>query len=227
MTDNGFIDAHINIAADIKKNGCPVCNHIGNQVLYFFADWIHDLSTSEALQKENANAHGLCPFHSWQLVAIGSPLGISNGYVRLIRQIADELLNASETTEKAAMTLHSLVNNAGNCRICALMRREESVYLSKLSAFLKHTTIGDSNTSVRLCLKHLKIVAMEIKDIEMIRFLMKKTAKHLTAIADEMDNYREKRLNLQNHLLTKSEKMAYFRGITYTVGGRHICNQFD
>lgn len=228
MTDDNIFDGHFNIATDLKKNGCPVCNYITDRILGFFSQWVHDLSTSEDMQKENAKTHGLCPFHSWQLVAMGSPLGISRGNIKLIRQIADELLNDSETSGTAAITLHSLVNNAKNCRVCILMRREESIYLSGLANFFKfERNRKDYISSVRICLRHLKNVVMEIKDIEIVRFLMKEASKHFTAIADEMESYCEKRINSQKHLLTKSENDAYLRSMTYTVGGRQICNQID
>jgi hypothetical protein len=228
MTDNNFINDHVNIAADIKKRSCPVCNHISERVFDFFSQWIHGLAENEDIQKENADAHGLCPFHSWQLVAVGSPLGISKGYSKLIRQIANELLKCPETQVKAVVTLNSLINGAKDCRVCIIMRKEESSYISKMANFL---TVEENrrlySASGGLCLRHLQIVLMEITDIEVVRLLMTEAAKHFTAIADEMDSYSWKHKMLQRHLLTKSEKDAYLRGIIHAAGGQHICNQFQ
>ena len=228
MTDSNFINDHINIAKDIKKRICPVCNHISEKVFDFFSQWIYGLAENEDIQKENADAHGLCPFHSWQLVAVGSPLGISKGYGKLIRQIANELLKSSETQVKAVVTLNSLINGAKDCRVCIIMRKEESFYISKMLNFL---TVEENrrlySASGGLCLRHLQIVLMEITDMEVVRFLMTEAAKHFAAIADEMDSYSWKRKTSQKHLLTKAEKDAYLRGIIHAAGGQHICNQFQ
>jgi hypothetical protein len=228
MTVNKYTTDHDDIAKDIKTRGCPVCNYIWERVLDFFSQWVHGLAENEDIQKQNADAHGLCPFHSWQLVAVGSPLGISKGYGKLIRQIANELHNGSDTQVKATVTLHSLVNGAKECRVCILMQKEESSYISKMSNFLMaEENRRLYNSSGGLCLRHLQNVVMEIKDIEVVRFLMTEAAKHFNAIADEMDSYSLKRKTSQKQLLTKAEKDAHLRGIIHAVGRQHICNQFQ
>ncbi len=228
MTDNNLINDHINIAADIKKRSCPVCNYIWERVLDFFSQWIYGLAENEDIQKENADAHGLCPFHSWQLVTVGSPLGISKGYSKLMRQIAKELLESSETRVKAVVSLNSMINAAKGCRVCIIMRKEESFYISKMANFL---TVEKNrrlySASGGLCLRHFQIVLTEIVDIEVVRFLMTEAAKHFAEIADEMDSYSWKIKTLQRDLLTKAEKDAYLRGIIHAAGGQHICNQFQ
>ena len=228
MTDSNFINDHINIAKDIKKRICPVCNHISEKVFDFFSQWIHGLAENEDIQKENADAHGLCPFHTWQLVSVGSSLGISKGYSKLIRHIANELLKSSETQVKAVVTLNSLINGAKDCRVCIIMRKEESSYISKMAHFL---TVEENRRLYRasggLCLRHLQSVVMEVTNPEIVRFIMTEAAKHFVAIADEMDSYSWKRKTSQKHLLTKAEKDAYLRGIIHAAGGKHICNQFQ
>lgn len=226
MTDEKNLSDDADIVSGMETRGCPACDHILARVLEFFAQWIHDLSENEDRQKENAQAHGLCAFHTWQLAAMGSPLGISRGYSKLMRQIADELQKGSGTQTKAAVVIGALVSDAGNCRICHFMRKETSDYLSKIATFL---TFEENrrlyNASGGLCLRHLHDLALEITDPEMIRYLMYQAAKHFAAIADNMDRYSAKRAASQKHLLTRSEEHAYLRGLIHVAGGKHICNE--
>ena len=79
MTDNNSIANNDALAKDMRTRGCPACYHIWKNVFEFFSHWIYVLANDEKIQSENADALGLCPFHTWQLVAIGSPQGISKG----------------------------------------------------------------------------------------------------------------------------------------------------
>ena len=85
------------------------------------------LANDEKIQSENADALGLCPFHTWQLVAIGSPQGISKGYVKLMKHISDKLLKWSFSPADTQVNITTLIKDGSDCRICTLMRDTEII----------------------------------------------------------------------------------------------------
>jgi hypothetical protein len=228
MKDGKIVSETANIVQDLKKTrGCPVCNHIGESVLNFFSSWVYDLAEKEEAQRENARKRGLCPFHTWQLISIGSPLGISKGYSGLIREIAAQLAENPAGGAEAAWIIGNLMNSSRNCRVCLLERKEETRYISRLASFLKtEENRKKYNASDGLCLRHLQSVVMEVKDADLVRFLIRHAADTFTAIAVEMENYCRKRANSQKDLLTKNEKSAYLRGIIHAVGSRQMAGPF-
>ncbi len=213
------------IAAGMKTRGCPACDDVLERVLEFFARWISDLAKNEDVRQENTRANGLCPFHTWQMETMGSPLGISRGYAMLMRKISDELQKGLEMQAHMPGVIETLITNAGNCRICRFIRKQTSVYLSSLAKFLAL----DENrrlyeVSGGLCLRHLSDLIRMTTDPAITQFLLNTAAKQFAAVANDMDRYSAKRSALQKHLLTGAEKSAYLRGLIHAVGGRLVCH---
>jgi len=127
MTDNNSIANNNALAKDMRTRGCPACYHIWKNVFEFFSKWIYALANDENIQNENADALGLCPFHTWQLVAIGSPRGISSGYVKLVKHISDKLLKWSCSPADTQVNIATLIKDDRDCRICTLMRDTEII----------------------------------------------------------------------------------------------------
>lgn len=216
------------IVSGLRTRGCPACDYILERVLEFFAHWIYDLSENENLQNENAQTHGLCPFHTWQLAAMGSPLGISRGYGKLMKHIAGKLLQGAETQADAAALTASLINDSHHCRVCRLIQKEEVHYLSKMARFLELKENRRSySASGGLCLIHLHSITLKVDDPDIVRFLFTEAAKHFASLAHDMEHYSMKRAALQKNLLTRAERDAYLRGLISVAGGKQICNQHN
>ena len=60
---------------DLRTRGCPVCDHLEDALLSFFARWQHDLVQEEKVREVFAEEYGFCPTHLWQLAAFSSPRG--------------------------------------------------------------------------------------------------------------------------------------------------------
>lgn len=223
MTDNNSIANNDALAKDMQTRGCPACYHIWKNVFEFFSHWIYTLANDEKIQNENADALGLCPFHTWQLVAIGSPQGISKGYVKLMKHISNKLLKLSCCSGKTRENLATLIKGSRECRICCLMRDTETIYLKRFAKFMAR----DENrrlyaTSQGLCLRHLGLLVTEISDAEIVRFLLTEAARHFVEFAEDMESYSLKHRTLQRYLLNRKEKDAYLRAVLHTVGGQNV-----
>ena len=124
MSENNNISNDV-IAKDIQTNGCPVCDLLWQVVMDFFSQWISILANDEKIQKENADTLGLCPFHTWQMMSIGSPQGISRGYAKLMNHIAAELLQLSCCSSSVQEKLLALIKDNRECEVCNLMMNTE------------------------------------------------------------------------------------------------------
>lgn len=225
MEDRNRIAA-ATLANDMKTRGCPVCNRIWESVFEFFSQWCCDLANDEKIQKENANSLGLCPFHSWQLVAVASPQGISKGYVQLLRRIADELLQLSSHSGNVQDGLAALIKDGDDCRICSLMRKTEADYLNQLTEFIsKQENRLLYSASHGLCLRHLGLLTALVSDPEIVQFILKEAAGRFGQLAQDMESYSLKLSSRQRYLLSRDEKDAYVRAILHIAGGQNICVQ--
>lgn len=226
MTDNNSIANNDALTKDMRTRGCPACAHIWKNVFEFFSHWIYALANDEKIQNENADAFGLCPFHTWQLVAIGSPQGISKGYVKLMKKIADKLSSLSGHEGELQENIAALINHSKNCRICILMRDTEIVYLKQLAKFMaREENQRLYSTSQGLCLRHLGLLMTEISDAEIARFLLIEASRHFGEFAEDMENYSLKHTALQRYLFNRNEKDAYLRAVLHTCGGQNVCIQ--
>jgi hypothetical protein len=214
------------LANDMKTRGCPVCDRIWGSVFEFFSQWCYALASDEKIQEENAESLGLCPFHSWQMVAMASPQGISKGYVQLLKRFADKLLQLSNRSGNRQDDLAALIKNGDDCRICSLMRKTEADYLKQLKKFISNRENRLLySASHGLCLRHLSLLAAMVSDPEIGQFLLKEAAGRFEELAKDMENYSLKISSRQRYLLSRDEKDAYIRAIVHIAGGQNVCIQ--
>lgn len=226
MTNNNYRADRVDIVKDMKTRGCPACDHIWENVYDFFSHWVYDLATDENIQNENADELGLCPFHTWQFAAIGSPQGISRGYVKLMKHISNKLLKWSYSPADTQMNIAMLIKDDRECRICTLMRDTEIIYLKQLAKFMSFAENRRLYTKTQgLCLRHLGLLIKEISASEIVQFLLTEASKHFNECAADMENYSLKHTALQRYLLNKNEKDAYVRAVIHAVGGKLVCIQ--
>lgn len=223
MSENNNISDEV-IAKDIQTSGCPVCDRLWQAVLDFFSQWINILVNDEKIRKEPVVTLGLCPFHTWQMMSIGSPQGISRGYAKLMNHLAEELLQLSCCSSGVQEKLPALIKDNRECRVCNLMEDTETVYIRQLAEFL----MAEKNrclysASHGLCLQHLAVLVAEIPDPEITQFLLTQAARRFAVYAADMKNYAIKHAKLQRHLCSGDEKYAYLRAITHAAGGKNVC----
>jgi hypothetical protein len=61
------VNSQADVAADLRRRGCAVCNHVIRAAHDFFAHWQYALASDEKAQSEFAGELGFCPTHMWQL----------------------------------------------------------------------------------------------------------------------------------------------------------------
>jgi len=211
------------LAKDLQTRNCPVCSRIWNDVMDFFSSWVYSLANEEKAQKENADSLGVCPFHTWQLISLGSPQGISSGYELLVRRIAAELNKLTVSVENQFQQLSNIIIDRNTCRICSLIRETEDRYIKKLALFL--IVEGNQNiylSSDGLCLNHLNKLLI-ISDMEMKKVLLNHAASRFRQWADDMQQYCLKHKTLQRHSCNQNEKFAYAAAVSHIAGIKHIC----
>jgi hypothetical protein len=136
-----------------SNHGCDVCRRLGDTL---FANLRHDqlqLASRERDQTIHAQTGGFCPLHSWEYVAMASPVGISAGYARLAESTAARLhalLQPSATADELAHGVADLVNRTEDCPICATLAETEHEIIAKIAS----TTPQSGPT---LCLRHLVV----------------------------------------------------------------------
>ncbi len=91
----------IGVRSEYATRGCPVCDCLVSLSKEFFIKFQYALYNDEREQESFAESGGFCPFHTWQLEAISSPVGFSVGCARLVRRISALLEQVASSPERA------------------------------------------------------------------------------------------------------------------------------
>jgi hypothetical protein len=210
------------LVQDLQTRGCPVCQRMGRAAADFFAQWQYALSSDEAAQVAFAAESGFCPLHAWQLFALSSPQGTSQGYPKLVERLASEIAQLAATP--AAVAQLPRVPDSGNCRVCGLLRAVEKAYIQRLAGFLQTAEgRGAYAQSQGVCLRHLGLTAAAVASEDGVRFLLAEAARHLEEVAEDMQNFAMKREAIRRTLHNRDEEDAYVRAVIHLVGESRVC----
>jgi len=210
----------VNIAADLETRGCPACRHLVEAALDLYSHWQYALASDEKVQAGFAAELGFCPLHTWQLLAMSSPHGVSLGYTRLVEHVARELA-ALPPFAKSAPAIRSLVPGR-NCRACKVLREAEQEYVKCLASFLQESENRQAYMrSQGLCLRHLGLVASAVPD-EVAGLLLSEASRHFAEYAEDMQSFSLKQEAIRRALHNRDEEDAYLRAIIHLVGEKNV-----
>ncbi len=212
------------IVAALRAGTCPVCNHLTEAAFDFLRRWQHALATDEAAQQSFAEEGGFCPLHTWQLAGISSPRGLSVGYFALLekRTTALSAFAANENGPEAAFD--ELTGRQAACRVCRLLADHERDGTQRLATLLADAGGREAYArSSGVCLRHLAPLIVLVPDGETRRFLLREAARHLGALAEDMQSFAIKHDALRRSLENRDETEAHRRALTQLVGQRSLC----
>jgi len=219
--------AAADLAHDLGTRGCPVCERMIRTASRFFADWQYALASQEHAQRTNAASLGFCPLHTWQLAALASPQGLSQGYPSLMERLSADLSSLATVESISPEDMLALVQTSSRCRVCRLLKITEKAYLDDLSAFVQ-TLEGQKSYahSQGLCLRHLGLLIAVLPSTGIVRFLLEQAARRFAEISEDMQSYVMKRHALRGNL-QMDEQDAYLRGLIHSAGAREVCFPWD
>lgn len=211
------------LAADLRIRGCPVCAHLAHVNSDFLSHWQYEIFSSESAQRRFADELGFCSRHQWQLEAISSPVGISVGQARLVRQVGQMLERAARQTPNEH-ALDRLTSQSRPCRVCALQERAEQEYIAQVAAFVGTELGRKAYASAQgLCLHHLGRLISALSDEEIVRFILVCGGRRWTELAEDMESFGMKTEALRRQLRNRNEEDAFWRANTLLAGSRSLC----
>jgi hypothetical protein len=184
---------------------------------------MHSTTTSGS-KSRSQNAGEFCPFHTWQLEAISSPVGFSVGCARLVRRISGLLEQIASSPECANESLPQVFPGPKGCRVCALLREAEQGQIKTLSASLQEAATKELYArSQGVCLCHLEMLVKASSDGKTIRFLLQTASTVLQLVSEDMEGFALKREATRRHLVSEDEEDAYLRAVIHLAGAKHNC----
>jgi hypothetical protein len=210
--------------SDYTTRGCPVCDHLVSFSNEFFVKFQYALYNDEREQESFAESRGFCPFHTWELEAISSPVGFSVGCAKLVRRISALLAQMGSSSESASEGLSELCPEPMGCRVCAFLREAEQVQLKMLSASLEEAANKELYArSQGVCLRHLEMLVKASPNKENVRFLLQRASTVFQLISEDMENFALKREATRRHLVSEDEEDAYLRAVIHLAGAKPTC----
>jgi hypothetical protein len=212
----------LGVVSDRATRGCPICDRLVGLSKEFFVKFQYALYNDEREQESFAESRGFCPFHTWQLEAISSPVGFSVGCAKLVKRISALLKQVASTPECANENLARFIPEQRDCRVCALLREAEEAQIKALCASLQGTTTKQSYArSQGVCLRHLEMLVKSSSDCETVRFLLQTASTVFQLISEDMEGFALKREAARRHLVSEDEEDAYLRAIIHFAGAKH------
>ena len=207
---------------DLRTRGCPVCNRLSERMFDFFGKWQYALASEELAQTAFANSGGFCPLHTWQLVAMASPQGLSIGLPVLMDRLSHELSALAGRPEMDRASMMS--NHVRRCAACEFLTSEEQATVSQLAEIV-HGGPGLAlyRQSQGACLRHLGLLLSKAEGNALHAELLALAAGRCGEWAEDMQNYAMKRDAIRRALLNRDEEDAYLRAVIHLVGARALC----
>lgn len=202
----------------LQSRRCPICAHLQSVLFDFLARAQAELASDDESQRTFAQAAGFCPLHSWQLAALGSPVGLSAAYIKLAERFSADLLRFAEEPENTG--LRTISPTARTCEACRAIRDAENAillaFIRRLAESEFRITYGRSEG---LCLRHLQ--AIDHQDIaNWLPFLMSHAGRQFDLLSEDMQTFVLKRAATRANLTHRDERDAYLRTISMINGDR-------
>ncbi len=210
---------------DLATRGCPACAHMIRATHRFLARFQYTLAVAEQTQRLYASTLGFCPLHTWQLAAVASPQGLSQGYPPLLERLSADLSRLAEAEETPSSdAVRKLVQSAKGCRLCQLLQESETDYLKRLAAFIE-TEHGRKVYAYAqgVCLRHLGQLIDFVAARGTVRLLVTHASRKFSAISDNMQAFALKYDARRGHSQNKDERDASMRALIHTAGEREVC----
>lgn len=152
------------------KPGCTLCRLVREHDQQVMHSFLWEYCTDPHVGMQISDSWGFCPYHTWSLAVMehdrmGDGLGITMSYQVLLKQLQRVLQTEryiKHRTSQRELPAGPEVGSAA-CRFCQLARREESLFLSRLSQrFQRSINRGNerdwSSLQMELCLPHARRV---------------------------------------------------------------------
>lgn len=210
--------------AALKTRGCPVCNGLSDVLFDFLAKWQRQFAIDEQVQQTFAVEGGFCPLHTWQLLSLASPQGLSLGYPKFLERASQEIAELDPDSPHLAESLAAKVASPSQCRVCQWLKTHEQQFIARLTAWLQDPRAPAAYArSQGVCLRHLRQLLVAVTDTEIRRFLLAQAARHFEELSEDMQNYAIKHDAIRRALHTRDEEDAYLRAAIHLVGDRSLC----
>ena len=209
-------------ALNLRTRGCPICDKLSGKMFDFFCKWQYALASEESAQRAFAVAGGFCPVHTWQLVALASPQGLSMGLPVLMDRLSRKLTELV-SDEKIALSRYLLPRDVP-CAACEFLISEEEAAIAQLVGIVRtEHGLASYRQSQGLCLHHLGLLLHEVDSDSLRADLLSTAARRCSEWAEDMQNYAMKRDALRRALLNEDEEDACYRAVIHLAGARALC----
>jgi hypothetical protein len=188
----------------------------------FFSKWQYALASEESAQAAFASSGGFCPLHTWQLLAIASPQGLSVALPVLMDRLSREL---SELAGRGEIDRASaLSNHVGQCAACRFLISEEQAAVWQLAEIVQtESGLALYRQSQGVCLRHLGLLLSKTGGDALCAELLATAARRCGEWAEDMQNYAMKRDAIRQALLNRDEEDAYYRAVVHLAGAKALC----
>jgi len=212
-TEFSLIHKASNINTDLQSGVCPVCRHITVYTHDYLAQFQYLLATEEQVRQQFAAEMGFCPFHTWQLFEVTSPLGASVGFAPLAEETSVRLHKIHKNM-RYKKELNQLMNDVKNCRVCKMVMEEEEDYIRKLATNISNEELLSKYfDSQGVCLHHLSFFLDVVSSENACQVLFEKAFLQFEDDAEDMRSYALKQEALRRTLHNSNEESAYKRAI--------------
>jgi len=208
-----------NAAVVVHFDSCLICSHIEREVYDFLRQYQYHISIDAKVQRELAEAGGLCAFHTWQYAAIASPHGTCNGFPGVLEHFAR---SANSLADSYPDERTQWGPQDPQCALCRVQAKAETAALVEASRLITRAAQDGTAAFPDVCLSHVPKVLNAISDRDVAQRFLRHEANVWTRVAEDMRRYALKRDGSRRAFTTDDELDAHIRGLIALAGHKNV-----
>jgi small GTP-binding protein len=203
---------------------CEICMDVANATWDALCRYQYEISTDLSEQHRFATTGGLCHFHTWQYHTIVSSQATSTAYPALAERLGAWFSHASThgfDQENLLAQLESLLPSEDRCALCRVHGAAEANAIAIVAQRLSNQSNALDSLSA-ICIPHVGLLAVSIRDIALVRKLLARHAAILERISEDMRRYAIKREGSKRFMLSEEEEKSANRAIMLLAGHKDL-----
>lgn len=209
----------------LLRLNCAVCGRIVDAVFDFLRTYQYDLSVSEGVQREHAEAGGFCAMHTWQYADLASPQGVCSAYPQVLFRFSEDLLDLAEgraSKRGASGVSGPPLPAAKTCPACQKATAAERSTIQELVAVFESGANGGKMPGKRFCLTHLEEILRALRSTAAGNRLLLRESETFRRVAENLQRYALKHEGRRSDLITEEEWQAPKQALTLLAGHRNV-----
>lgn len=204
---------YIELLETFDREGCVICKLLKSTTEKYLENLLHEFTMDPVSRREIRQAYGYCAKHMAQLIEVTKNTNQRLSASIVAGDLADYVLKQCRRFLKNGIRVGiDVFKKRNSCPICKYYSKHEKMYISEFSkGAVKEEFMEKFIENPGICIEHLIKVSRSIKDLAVLKRLLKPQVEIIGKIDIELNNFIKKFDHKSNEKITDGEASAWTR----------------